>query len=182
LDTKLAHAEFAYNQAPSYATSHFSFEVYYDLDTLTPIDLIPSPQESKVSFDIKVMAKGMKRLHEQVRGQIEKVNKQYKLKANMNHTHLEFQPRDLVCLHLKKERFPLRMKNKLMARGDGPYKVVPKVGENAYEIELLGDMQISTTFNVRNLTPYIEEEDEHNEDLRDGAKSQGLIYSSKKGL
>jgi len=32
-----------------------------------------------------------------------------------------------------------------MAGGDSPYKVVEKVGENAYKIELLGDMQISAT-------------------------------------
>jgi len=53
-----------------------------------------------------------------------------------------------------------------MAKGDGPYKVVQKVGENTYKIELPGDMQISPTFNVRDLTPYIEDDEEHNEDLR----------------
>ena len=42
-----------------------------------------------------------------------------------------------------------------MARGDSPYKVVQKVGGNAYKIELLGDMQVSTTFNVIDLTPYL---------------------------
>ena len=65
----------------------------------------------------------MKRLHEQVRSQIKNVNGQYKLNANKNRTHLKFKPGDLVWLHLRKERFPSRRKNKLMARGDGPYKV-----------------------------------------------------------
>ena len=37
---------------------------------------------------------------------------------------------------------------------------------DAYKIELLGDMSISTTFNVRDLTPYIEDEDKGIEDLR----------------
>ena len=87
----------------------------------------------------------MKRLHEQVWEQIKKVNEQYKLKANKNHAHLEVKLGDLVWLHLRKERFHSRRKNKLMARGDGPYKVVQKVGENAYKIELLGDMQTSAT-------------------------------------
>jgi len=35
---------------------------------------------------------------------------------------------------------------------------VQKVGENAYKIELIGDMNISTKFNVGDLTPYIEYE------------------------
>ena len=82
----------------------------------------------------------MKRLHEQVRVQIEKVNEQYKHKANRNRPYLEFKPCDLVWLHLRKGRFPSRSKNKLMFRGDGPYKVVQKVGKNAYKIQLLGGM------------------------------------------
>jgi len=78
----------------------------------------------------------------------------------------EFKLGDIVWLYLKKERFPSRRKNKLMARGDGLYKVVQKVGENVYKIELSGDMQISATFNVVDLTPYLEENDEHDEYLK----------------
>ena len=66
-DVKLANAEFAYNRAPSSATSHSPFEVCYGLNPLTPIDLIPIPQELGVSFETKVRAKEMKKLHEQVR-------------------------------------------------------------------------------------------------------------------
>ena len=98
----------------------------------------------------------MKKLHEQVRAQIEMVNEKYKQKANKNRPHLEFKPSDLVWLYLRKERFPLRKKNKLMARGDGPYKVVQKVGENAYKLELPGDMHIFAAFSVGDLTPYLE--------------------------
>ena len=44
-----------------------------------------------------------------------------------------------------------------MTRGDGTYKVVQKVGKNPYKIKLLGDMYISATFNIRDLTPYIKD-------------------------
>jgi len=40
------------------------------------------------------------------------------------------------------------------------------VGENAYEIELLGVMNISATFDVGDLTPHIEDEDANTEELR----------------
>jgi len=60
---------------------------------------------------------------------------------------------------LRKERFSSRKKNKLIVRGDGPYKVVQNVGENAYKIELLEDMKISATFNVGDLTPYLKDDD-----------------------
>ena len=64
------------------------------------------------------------------------MNEQYKKKANKNRPHLEFKSGDLVCLHFRKERFSSRRKNKLMARGDDPYQVVQKGGENAYKIKL----------------------------------------------
>ena len=44
-----------------------------------------------------------------------------------------------------------------MARGDGPYKVVQKVGENAHKIELPKDTQIYVTFNIGDLTSYLED-------------------------
>jgi len=96
-----------------------------------------------MNFEAEARAKEMKGLHEQVRVQIEKVNQQYKCKSNKNQPHLEFKLSDLVWLHLRKERFPSRRKNKLIARGNGPHKVVQKVGENGYKIELARDMQIS---------------------------------------
>jgi len=40
------------------------------------------------------------------------------------------------------------------------------VGDNAYRIELLSDMNISITFDVRDLTLYIKNEDENHEDFR----------------
>jgi len=39
----------------------------------------------------------------------------------------------------EEERFPLRRKSKLMARGDDPYKIMHKVGDNAYKVELLDE-------------------------------------------
>ena len=38
----------------------------------------------------------MKKLHEQMRAQIEKVNEQYKAKANKNHIHLHGFNRDIL--------------------------------------------------------------------------------------
>ena len=56
-----------------------------------------------------------------------------------------------------------------MARGDGPYKIVQMVGGNASKIELSYDMNIFATFNVRDLSPYIEDEENNIEDLRENS-------------
>jgi len=110
-----------------------------------------------------------------VRAQIEKVNEQYKQKANKNGPHIELKLGDLVWLHLRKETFPSRRKNKPMTRRDGPYKVVQKVGENAYKIELLGEMQVFATFNVRDLTLYLEDDEEYDEHLRTNSLQGGGV-------
>jgi len=50
-----------------------------------------------------------------------------------------FQPGDLVWIHLRDERFPLKRKNKLMPRAEGLFKVLEKVNDNAYKVYLLGE-------------------------------------------
>jgi len=39
---------------------------------------------------------------------------------------------------LRKQRLPSKRKNKLMPRDEGPFKVLEKVNDNAYKVDLLG--------------------------------------------
>ena len=55
---------------------------------------------------------------------------------------------------MRKERFPNAKKSKLDARGDGPFRVLKKINDNAYQIELPGEYGVSATFNVVDLSPY----------------------------
>jgi len=97
------------------------------------LDLLQILTKVRVSFEAETRAKKMRNLHEHIRVQIEKTNEAYKAKANKNRKQLEFKLGDLVWLHLRKERFPSRSKNKLMARSDGPFEVIEKVSSNAYK-------------------------------------------------
>jgi len=101
------------------------------MDPLTPLDLLSIPLESRVTYEDEVRANEMKRTHEYVRGHIEKANAAYKARANKHLKYLDFKPRDLVWLHLMKERFPSRWKNKLSVSSNGPFQVIEKVGDNA---------------------------------------------------
>jgi hypothetical protein len=71
-------------------------------------------------------------------------------------------------LHLRKERFPDLRKSKLMPRADGLFKVLRKINENAYKLDLPIDFVVSHTFNIANLKLYLGEEDELESNARRG--------------
>ncbi|GAV69131.1 hypothetical protein CFOL_v3_12632, partial [Cephalotus follicularis] len=95
---------------------------------------------------------------------IEKANDMYKRKANKHRRKTEFQQGDLVWVNLRKERFPSKRKSKLSPRAYGPFEVLERVGDNAYKIKLPGDYGVSATFNIGDLSPFVE--DEYISDLR----------------
>ena len=47
-----------------------------------------------------------------------------------------------------------------MPCADGPFKVLEKINDNAYKLELPADFGVSPTFNIADLKPYLGEEDE----------------------
>jgi hypothetical protein len=50
-------------------------------------------------------------------------------------------------------------KSKLMPRADGLFKILEKINENAYKLDLPTDFGVSPTFNIVDLKPYMGEED-----------------------
>lgn len=100
----------------------------------------------------------MMKLHEQIHNRIEVVNASYKHKSNTNKRHWIFVNGDLVWVHLRKETFPSKRKNKLMPRAEGPYKVVGWVNDNAYKVELPSAYGVNATFNVGDISPYLDDD------------------------
>jgi hypothetical protein len=113
----LPFIEFAYNRSV-YSTTDFSpFEVVYDFNPLTPLDLPPLAVNVMTSLDGQKKAEMVKKLHESVRQHIEKKNEQYATKANKDRRQVIFEPGDWVWVHMRKERFPARRQSKLHPRG-----------------------------------------------------------------
>jgi len=61
---------------------------------------------------------------------------------------------DLVWLHLRKERFPHLRKSKLSLRGDGPFQIIKKINNNAYQLDLLAEYGMHPTFNITNFVSF----------------------------
>jgi hypothetical protein len=89
------------------------------------------------------------------------MNVKYKVAGDRGQKLVVFKVRDLIWLHLCKDRFPDLRKSKLMPRADGPFKVIEKINDNAFKLELPADFgTVSPTFNIVALKPYFSEEDE----------------------
>ena len=156
----LPHIEFAYNRSLHSTTKMCPFEVVYGFLPRAPIDLLPLPSSEKVNFDAKQRAELILKMHELTKENIERMNAKYKLAGDKGRKHVVFAPGDLVWLHLRKDRFPDLRKSKLMPRADGPFKVLEKINDNAYKLELPAYFGVSPTFNIADLKPYLGEEDE----------------------
>ncbi|KAK7379837.1 hypothetical protein VNO78_34257 [Psophocarpus tetragonolobus] len=109
--------------------------------------------------EAQAKAEYVKKLHEQMKAQIEKKNESYARQANKGRKKVVFQPGDWVWVHMRKERFPKQRKSKLQPRGDGPFQVLEKINDNAYKIDLPDEYNVSATFNVSDLTLFDADED-----------------------
>jgi hypothetical protein len=114
----------------------------------------------KLNFDATQCAELMLKLHEITKVNIECMNAKYKISGDKDRKQLDFAPGDLVWLHLRKEWFPNLRKHKLMPRADGPFKLLEKINENAYKLDLPIEFRVSPTFNIADLKPYLGKEDE----------------------
>jgi hypothetical protein len=156
----LPHVEFAYNRSLHSTTKMCPFEIVYGLLPRAPIDLMPLSSSEKLNFDAKQRADLMLKMHETTKGNIEHMYAKNKISGDKGTKQLDFEPGDLVWLHLRKERFPDLRKSKLMPTADGSFNVLEKINENAYKLDLPADFGVSPTFNIADLMPYLGEEDE----------------------
>ncbi|KAK1595408.1 hypothetical protein QYE76_018523 [Lolium multiflorum] len=151
----IPHAEFAYNRAKHSTTTRSPFMVVYGFEPPTAIDLLPLPLHEQVNMDIDKRAQYMKKLHEDTRATIEQQVLRQATRLNLKKKARIFNEGDLVWIHLRKDRFPQERNSKLKPRGDGPFKVLKRINDNAYIVDIpTSKYLVSNTFNVSDLSPY----------------------------
>jgi hypothetical protein len=102
----------------------------------------------------------MVNLHEQTHQTIAAANAKYQVASSKGKKHVTFESGDMVRLHLRKGRFPTLHRSKLMPRAAGPFKVLTKINDNAYILDLPAEFGVSTSFNVADLKLYLGEDEE----------------------
>ena len=153
-DLFLSHGEFSYNSSVNRSTGKSPFEIVHGYKPRKPIDLIPLPSHARISKSAESYAQHIQNLHKEISKKIQMSNEAYRHMANSRQRSKEFNEGDSVMIRLRPERFPPGTMKKLHARGAGPFKIIKKVGPNAYVLELPSDYGISSTFNIFDLKEY----------------------------
>jgi hypothetical protein len=147
----LLHIEFAYNISVHSTMKVSPFQVVYDFNPRAPIDLLPLPSSETTCFDASQRSEFILKMHETTKLNIEKINEKYRITASKGRKEVKLEPGDLVWLHLRKERYPELRESKLMSRGAGPFKILAKINDNAYKLELPPEFIVSPSFNISDL-------------------------------
>ena len=85
---------------------------------------------------------------------MEKSNARYKVVADNKMREKVFEEENMIMVYMRKERISARSYNKLKPRKYGPFRVIRKINDNAYVVDLPSDMAISKTLNVADLHEY----------------------------
>jgi hypothetical protein len=121
-------------------------------------------------------------MHETTKLNIEKMNEKYRIAGSKGQKEVKLELRDLVWLHLRKERFSDLRKSKLMSHVDGPFKILEKINDNAYKFELPSEFGVRPKFNILDLRPYLGEEDEvpsRTTSIQEGEDDDDITMSDK---
>ena len=84
-----------------------------------------------------------------------------------------------MWVHLRKDHFPDQRKCKLQPRGYGPFKVLAKINDNAYKIDLPMDYGVSPTFSVSDLSPYFGPSESRMTPLQEGEDDEDTTTIDK---
>ena len=154
-DLCLPIVEFAYNSSTHSSTGKSPFEVVYGYNPSLPLDFIAKPATKEESLSGVERSQEIQKLHQQTSEQLRKSQERQRIQGNKHKKARVFNPGDLVWIHLSKDRFPNKKSQKLSPRADGPFRVLDRINNNAYGLELPGDYGVSATFNILDLSPYV---------------------------
>ena len=90
--------------------------------------------------------------------QIEISNAKYKEHVDIHWREKVFKEGDDVMIYLHKWRLPTGSHGKLTPKKIRPYKILKKINDNAYIIDISNTIGISKTFNVADIYTFYPEE------------------------
>nr|GMD68104.1 Zinc finger, CCHC-type [Ipomoea batatas] len=147
----LVPAEFAYNNSVHASIGRSPFSVVYRKTPKHAVDLIPLPSTEKTHKVVDSIADQVQSVQEEVRTQLAASNAKYKAVADKKRRQQLFNVGEDVLVYLRKERLPAGNYHKLFPKKHGPFKILKKINDNAYVVDIPDYWKISKTFNVADL-------------------------------
>ncbi|GKA55734.1 putative reverse transcriptase domain-containing protein [Tanacetum coccineum] len=157
-DDHLPLVEFAYNNSYHVSIKMPPYEMLYGRRCRTPVCWDEVGSRELASTDV-VLATTEK--IETIRERLKEAQDRWKSYANKRRRPIEFDVGDFVMLKVSPWKGVMRFKNKgkLSPRFIGPFKILKKVGEVAYTLELPEEMRgIHNTFHVSYLRKCLSDE------------------------
>ena len=142
----LPMVQFVINSTPSAVTGYSPFYLNFGFHPVTPMEMMRDREESLVESTEEFLQR-MDTVFKSAKQQMEKANEKMKMHADKRRKAVTFKVNDLVLLSTQN----LRMKDvptKFAKRFVGPFKILAKIGENAYTLELPDGWKIHPTFHV----------------------------------
>jgi hypothetical protein len=130
------------------STGKAPFKVVYGRTPRLAIDLAALPKLPGVSVAVEHLAERVKATQEGVRRHLEKSYAKYKAAADKGRRSKIFQEGDLVMVFLRKGRLPTGVSGKLRNKKYGPCKILKKITDNAYVVDLSEDLH-GSIFNIQ---------------------------------
>lgn len=118
------------------------------------VDLANIPSSVDFSEEAEQMAERIMELHKEVVDNLTQAAAAYKDNADSHRWAKQFDVGDLVMVHLQKSHFPKGTYNKLQDKKIGPFEILKKYGDNAFQINLPKNLRIHPIFKISNIFEY----------------------------
>jgi hypothetical protein len=150
----LSLAEFWYNTSYHSVLGYSPFKVLYGYDPpFAAAPMVPVGTDE----DVSALLADRARFTELLKGKLAEARNRMKLYADKLRTKRQFQVGEMVLLKLQpyaQHSVVNRSCPKLAFKFYGPYKVLERIGEVAYRLELLADAQVHPVFHISQLKAF----------------------------
>ena len=154
-DKRLPQAEFAHNHAINRSTGFSPFQVNYGIVPRAPTDLSLLPDRTRIHGEASTFVETIADVHAKIIVNLSASTAKYKADADVHRRRLVFNPEDMVWAVLPRDIMPADLYNRLRAKKIGPLKIVERIKDNAYCVELPKDITTSDVFNVKYLSAFL---------------------------
>jgi hypothetical protein len=156
-DEHLHYIQHAYNRANNSSSQTSPFDACFGYLPKYPLDFIFGKY---VAIDghsdvgkAKKFIEQVKFVHKTIQEQLENRKAKYKARNDKHRVDHKFQVEDEVCLYISKERLEGEGK-KFKPLRYGPFKLLEKIGNNTFPLDLPPYMHMCDVVNVENLRLY----------------------------